>query len=426
VTLDCDRKYKDFLYSYKPLRRLSDLICLEHGLAVIKNPALSKGYNRAEYLYGRDGGGAGSTKPPTVRDELRNYIDTALEQAMHNHDVMRDGKILTTIAGDDAKSAFDVFIAIMKNAGCDVKRGKHLAFKIPGRERFIRCKSLGEDYEEAALLERISGIRIVGLEGEKVVLQTETREELSVHDSSVAPMPTQRQAQPRKSTPPPKVISPSPTHNKPDLLIDIQAKLQLAHSPGFEHFAKMHNLKEMAKTLLFLQDRNLENLDALTDKVETVTHSFNNRCANIKHIEARQKEISELQKHIGAYIKTKDIFAEYQRLKREKPSAFAKFANAKSPAQKFYEENESAINRCRDAKNYFDAHGFTNASGKKLPTIKTLQTEYVTLDAERKKLWAGHRAEREEMVELNMALQNVQLFFADPHEQKIVHSNDVR
>ena len=427
VNLDCDRKYKDFLYSYKPLRRLSDLICLEHGLTVIENPALSKGYNREEYLHARANGNADvSGKPPSVRDQLRDYIDTALAIATHDHCAMENDKITTTISGDDTKSTFDGFIAAMKNAGCEVKRGKHLAFKIPGGQRFIRCKSLGEDYEEAALLERVSGIRIVEPENEKALSQTETEEELSVHHTSTAPIPTQRPTPPHKSSSMLKVVPSSPTHNKPNLLIDIQAKLQLAHSPGFEYFAKRYNLKEMAKTLLFLQDHNLEHLDTLTNKVEDVTHSFNNRCTRIKAIEVRQKEISELQKHIGAYTKTKDIFAEYQRLKRENPSTLSKLAKAKSLAQKFYDENESAINRCRDSKKYFDAHDFTNAPGKKLPTIKTLQTEYATLEAERKKLWSGHKAEREEMVELKMALQNVRLFFAEPYEQKIVRTNGTR
>ena len=81
VTLNCDRKYQDFLHSYKALRRISDQICLEHGLAVIEKPGLSKGYNREDYLHARDSGDgvAGTGKPPSVRDKLRNTIDNQLE-----------------------------------------------------------------------------------------------------------------------------------------------------------------------------------------------------------------------------------------------------------------------------------------------------------------------------------------------------------
>ena len=115
------------------MRRLSDEICLENRLSVIAPPSLSKGFNRAEYL--------GGEKTHSKRDALRDLICAAL---------------------CDSKS-FDVFIAAMQSAGCEVKRGKHLAFKIPGDRRFLRLDSLGEDYSETVLLERISGKNPTGL-----------------------------------------------------------------------------------------------------------------------------------------------------------------------------------------------------------------------------------------------------------------------
>ena len=390
VTIDYDRKYKDFLHSYKALRRVSDLICLEHGLSVIEKPGLSKGFNRAEYLHGRDSGGDGSAKPPTVRDQLRDIIDTQLEQIISAH-----GE-----APQNAVALFGQFLAAMKSAGCEVKRGKHIAFKIPGGQRFIRCKSLGADYEESALLERLAGAKIVA------------RKEIL-------------------STPSPIIPQPTSVKDKPNILIDIQAKLQKAHSPGFEHFARIYNLKEMAKTLLFLQERGLVHYDTLSEKTDTISSSFNKRCDRIKVIEARQKEISELQKHIGTYSKTKDVLAEYNRLKNAKPpkpstltniTNLIKQAESKSPAQQFYEENESAIIRCRAAKNYFDEQGYGNTTGKKLPTIKTLHNEYATLEAERKKLWSGHKSEREEMVALKMAKQNVDTFLSEPKPPQKIKS----
>jgi len=138
VNLGCDRKYKDFLHSYKTLRRVSDQICLEHGLSVIEKPSLSKGYNREEYLSAKDNDSS-FVKPPSVRDQLRDMIDAQL------------------VIG----KSFEDFLADMNKAGCEVKRGKHLAFKIPEGQRFIRCKSLGDDYEDSALVERLLGTRIV-------------------------------------------------------------------------------------------------------------------------------------------------------------------------------------------------------------------------------------------------------------------------
>ena len=132
-----------------------------------------------------------SSKPPTVRGQLEQIIDTAL--------------------GHGCKD-FDSFLAAMRVAGVEVKRGKHLAFKIPNGKRFVRCDSLGADYSEAAIMECISSKRIVAL----------------------------RQKQ-----------------SAPNLLIDIQAKLQQTHAPGFERWASVFNLKEMAKTMNFLQEHGL-------------------------------------------------------------------------------------------------------------------------------------------------------------------------
>ena len=103
----------------------------------------------------------------------------------------------------------------MKAAGVEVKRGKHLAFKIPGGKRFIRCDSLGDNYTEAAIMERISGLRIVAPTGEQRVPA------------------------------------------KPNMIIDIQAKMQRANTPGFERWARIYNIKEIAKTLLYLQEHGL-------------------------------------------------------------------------------------------------------------------------------------------------------------------------
>jgi type IV secretory pathway VirD2 relaxase len=70
INLNHDGKYQDFKRSAIALRRVSDQLCLEHGLSVIEYPKPSKGYNRNEYL--------GENKPPTVRDRLRDLMDTTI------------------------------------------------------------------------------------------------------------------------------------------------------------------------------------------------------------------------------------------------------------------------------------------------------------------------------------------------------------
>lgn len=154
---------------------------------------------------------------------------------------------------------------------------------------------------------------------------------------------------------------------KPNLLIDIQAKLQQANSPGFERWAKLYNLKEMAKTLLYLQENGLEDYDALAQASETVGARFDALTERTKANDKRTKEISELQKHIGAYGKTREIYAQYRKLPPKK-------------AARFYQEHTSEILSCQAAKRYFDSLGM-----KKLPSIQSLKQGYDALMAENKK-----------------------------------------
>jgi len=182
--------------------------------------------------------------------------------------------------------------------------------------------------------------------------------------------------------------------------------LQQASSPGFEHWAKLFNLKESAKTLIFLQEHGITDYDMPTERAEAAKNNYGTNSGRRKEIDKRLGEITELQKHIGAYSKGKDILAEYNRLKKLKPTALEKFTKAQSPADKFYAENESAIISCRAAKEFFDEQGYAPGK-KKLPTITMLKSEYAQLAAEKKKLYSGHKASREEMTTLLMAKQNV-------------------
>ncbi|MCL2281231.1 MAG: relaxase/mobilization nuclease domain-containing protein [Dehalococcoidia bacterium] len=126
VNLDCERKFNDFKRSAIALRRVSDRICLEHGLSVIEKPALSQGYNRDEYL--------GEKKPLTVREQLKQLID----------------KSITTC------NDFKGFIANLEACAVEIKHGKQLAFKIPASKKFCRMDTLGENYSIDSINKRIS------------------------------------------------------------------------------------------------------------------------------------------------------------------------------------------------------------------------------------------------------------------------------
>ena len=216
----------------------------------------------------------GGDKPPTVRGQLEQIIDAALGQGCKD---------------------FDGFLAAMKVAGVEIKRGKHLAFKIPNGKRFVHCNSLGADYSETAIMERISGKRIVAPRTKAAV------------------------------------------NSKPNLLIDIQAKMAEGKGKGYERWAKTFNLKEMAKTLIYLQEDELTDLGELEKACDAAVQKFNDLSDQSKAASARMKNISELQKHIGSYGKTREIFAQYRKLTGRK-------------REKFYEQHSSEITVCQAAK----------------------------------------------------------------------------
>ena len=324
TALDCTRKFRNFWRSSFAIRKISDMLCLENGLSVIAEPKPS----RSSY-----GTWLGESKPSTVRGQLEGMIDTAL--------------------GHGCKD-FDSFLTALKAAGVEVKRGKHLALKIPNGKRFIRCDSLGEDYSETAIMERISGKRIV--------------------------------------TPKAKVA--------PNMLIDVQAKMRQANSPGFERWAKIFNLKEMAKTVMYLQEKGLTDFGELEKACDAAVRKFNDLSDQTKAAGARMKDISELQKHIGAYIKTRDIYAQYRKLPLRKQ-------------EKFYNEHSNEIRSCQAAKRYFDSLGL-----KKLPSIQSLKQEYALLQAENKKRYPQQKRAREEMIELLTAKNNVERMFDMTEKEK--------
>lgn len=331
VDLDCTHKFADFKRSAIALRRVSDRVCLEHGLSVTEQPGLSKGYNRAEYL--------GEHKAPAVRDRLRELMDAALTGCKE----------------------YDGFIQALQAAGVTIKRGKQLAFKLPGGKKFVRQDTLGDDYSPEAILERIAGRRTV---------EPKTKKAEAV--ATVA---------------------------KPNLLIDIQAKIQQGYGEGFRRWATLQNLKESAKTLLYLQEHGITDYALLSERAAAATEVFNTHNDRRKAIGVRLSEIAELQKHIGAYGKTREVYSQYRK---------------GGQGKRFYTEHKTDIDVHRDAKKYFDSLGY--GRDKKLPSMDTLRREYAILDAERRKLSRGYRAERDEMTSLLMAKQNVDRILGKPQQ----------
>ena len=98
-----------------------------------------------------------------------------------------------------------------------------------------------------------------------------------------------------------------------NLLIDIQNSIKAKNSPGYEQWAKVFNLKQAAQTLIFLQENDLTDYEKLEAKAAEATSLFNELTEQIKEKESRLNEISSLQKHIGHYSRTRDVYVEYRK-----------------------------------------------------------------------------------------------------------------
>ena len=268
----------------------------------------------------------GDQAKPSHRELLRIAIDNALAQKPAN---------------------FDTLLALLRDAGYEIKNGKELSFRCAGQKRFVRMDTLGDGY---------------------------------THDDLLAVLKGEKSHAPRKR----KVAEQAPPRLQ--LVIDIQHKLQEGKGAGYARFASVFNLKQMAQAMNYLTEHGLE-YEGLEKKTANATARYNELSAQIKAAEKRMGEIDVLRKHIINYSKTRDVYVAYRK------SGYSK---------KFLEEHESEILLHKAAKKAFDELGVT-----KIPTKKSLDTEYAQLLADKKKAYAEYRQAREEMKELSIIKHNV-------------------
>lgn len=256
----------------------------------------------------------------------------------------------------DKPSDFEAFLQKLEQEGYEVKRGKHTSVKGKRQKRFIRFRTLGEGYSEEE-------IRAV-LEG-----NAEHR-------------PRQRPVGSAKE-------------DAFQLLIDLAAKQ--GRGAGYQRWAKKFNLKEISKTLIFLQENKLTNMDELNDKADVAVKRFHELQETIKAAEKRMTEISELRTQIVHYAKTREVYAAYRK------AGYSK---------RFRAEHEAEILLHQAAKEFFDKQGI-----KKLPKVKDLNAEYTELLKQKKVAYPEYRKAREEMQRLLRAQKNIERFFADETPQ---------
>ncbi len=240
---------------------------------------------------------------------------------------------------------WEEFLRLLAEEGYEIKRGKNIAIKGRAQQRFVRLRSLGEHYTEEALKEKISRANVRN---------------------------SHRQAQQ------PGI----------DLLIDIQNRA-LGKGTGYERWAKGFNLKQTAKTLLFLQQHDIHSYEELERMTNEAVTGSDQLLASIKEKDVRIKEIEALRQHIFYYSKTRKIFLEYKRLPKAKKA-------------EFYELHRAEIELQEAARAAFDQL----PEGTKLPTVKELNAERTRLIRERQAEYAEYRKVKADRTEFIRAKQN--------------------
>ena len=311
--------YKSYKRIYYDMREVSDRLCKENGLSVIP-PSQNKGMGYKEYTEAKRG--------TSWKQKLKQTIDR-----------------LVITAKD-----YDDFLRLMQEAGYEIKTGKYISFRAEGQERFTRSKTIGENYTEERIKERIAGR-------------------------------TPRRSQ-RQTTP--KGIS---------LIGDIQERIRLIDSKGYEHKAKLTILKEAARTLNYLTENNLLQYADLEKKVEDIHSSYDRTGKELKGVEARLREVQPLIKNISNYQRLKPVYDAFQKAK-DKPGFKAKH------------EAELVI---------FEAARSTLLAmqgDEKLPSLKTLKAEQAQLFEEQERLYAERNRLKKEAKQIETIKSNVDTFLA--------------
>ena len=183
--------------------------------------------------------------------------------------------------------------------------------------------------------------------------------------------------------------------------MNIQAKLQAGKGPGYERWAKVFNLKQMAQTINFLTENNITDYETLVEKTKAVTDRYHELSQQIKDLEKRMAEIAELKKHIINYVNTKEVYTAY------KESGYS---------TKYYTENAKNILIHQSAKQAFDL-----LSKGQIPTIKTLQNKYQECLSKKNSLLTDYKSAKSNMKQSVIIKYNVDLILGAscPEDKKI-------
>ena len=302
------------------------------------------------------------TKFETNKEKLRQTIRKALATA----------------------TSFDEFSSLLLREGVTVKESRgRLSYLTPDRTKPITARKLGDDFDRAAVF--------------AVLEQNAARATEKAAAIPEYPRHGKNGIQPTKAP------QTAPKQDGVQRLVDIEQKMAEGKGRGYEHWAKIHNLKQAAKTLNVYQQYGFTSPEQLEAAVDTAYQEMRQTSGKLKTLETKLQGKKELQRQVLAYAKTKPTREGLRAQKSEKARAA------------YRQANESDFIIAEAAARYFKAHGIT-----KLPARKALQAEIEQLISEKDGLYNTYHEQKQRFKELQTVKRNIDQILRrdEPHRRK--------
>ena len=281
-------------------------------------------------------------------------------------------------------ASFDEFSSLLLQEGVTVKESRgRLSYLTPDRTKPITARKLGDDFDRAAVF--------------------------AVLEQNAA-----RAAEaPARSPDPPRTIKDrlqvaraeiaAPKQDGVQRLVDIEQKMAEGKGRGYERWAKIHNLKQAAKTLSVYQQYGFTSPEQLEAAVDTAYQKMRQTSGELKALETKLQGKKKLQRQVLAYAQTKAARDGLRAQKSEKARAA------------YRQANESDFIIAEAAARYFKAHGIT-----KLPARKALQAEIEQLISEKDGLYNTYHEQKQRFKELQTVKRNIDQILRrdEPHRRK--------
>ena len=301
------------------------------------------------------------TKFETDKAKLRRTIRQALSQA----------------------GSFDEFASLLLREGVTVKESRgRLSYLTPDRTKPITARKLGEDFDKAAVL----------------ALLTQNAHRAAEQTTAIPEYPHTQKERLREE----KTAKTAPADNTLQRMVDREAKRAEGKGVGYDRWASLHNLKQMAATHNFLMENELLDLDKLDAAVESSRKALSEARESLRGIEQSISDKKSLRKVVNDYRRTRPTIDAHKKLSGRKAENYRQSHEAE------FIIYEAALRQLK-----------VLAPGKKLPATSKLNTEIEALISEKNAAYNTYRTAKAEYEQLATAKRNAeQILHGTPSRQK--------